>query len=125
MSLPDIRLLWSEDERVKKQLHLDQKYKEVSKYPPATRDISFLVNKSFVPNNYFDLIRETVGEDMIEEVKLIDKYEDENRFGKDTVSYTYRIVYRSLEKTLSSGEIDLMHKKLEQKTIEIYKAKIR
>ena len=125
MSLPDIRLLWSKDERVKKQLRLDQKYKEVSKYPPATRDISFLVNKSFVPNNYFDLIRETVGEDMIEEVKLIDKYEDENRFGKDTVSYTYRIVYRSLEKTLASGEVDLMHKKLEQKTIEIYKAKIR
>jgi len=125
MSLPDIRLLWSGDERVKKQLRLDQKYKEVSKYPPATRDISFLVNKSFVPNNYFDLIRETVGEDMIEEVKLIDKYEDENKFDKDIVSYTYRIVYRSLEKTLTSNEIDIMHKKLEQKTIEIYKAKIR
>ena len=43
MSLPDIRLLWSEDSRVKKQLKLGNKFKEVSKYPPITRDISFVV----------------------------------------------------------------------------------
>lgn len=125
MSLPDIRLLWSDDERVKKQLKLGQKYKEVSKYPQITRDISFLVNKDFVPNNYFDLIRETIGEDLIEEVKLIDKYEDETKFGKDSVSYAYRIIYRSLEKTLTATEVDALHKKLEQKTTETYNAKIR
>ncbi|MEK7125873.1 MAG: hypothetical protein AAB835_00080, partial [Patescibacteria group bacterium] len=49
MELPDIRLLWSNDERVKKQLKLGVKFKEVSKYPPVTRDISFIVNKDFVP----------------------------------------------------------------------------
>lgn len=125
MSLPDIRLLWSEDDRVKKQLKLGQKYKEVSKYPPITRDISFIVDNNFVPNNYFDLIRETLGENMIEEVKLIDKYENEQKFGKDKISYAYRIVYRSLEKTLTGAEVDSMHKKLEQKTTEIYKAQIR
>jgi phenylalanyl-tRNA synthetase alpha chain len=125
MSLPDIRLLWSDDPRVKKQLKLGQKYKEVSKYPPVIRDISFVVEKSFIPNNYFDLIRETIGEDMIEEVKLIDKYEDENKFGKDKVSYAYRIVYRSLDRTLTGAEIEAMHKKLEQKTAEVYEAKIR
>jgi phenylalanyl-tRNA synthetase alpha chain len=125
MSLPDIRLLWSEDVRVKKQLKLGQKYKEVSKYPPISRDISFVVSNEFVPNNYFDSIRETVGEDMIEEVKLIDKYENEQKFGKDKISYAYRIIYRSLERTLTSTEVDAMHKKLEQKTVENYGAKIR
>src|SRR5690606_28174500 len=50
MELPDIRLLWSDDQRVKKQLKLGQKYKEVSKYPAIIRDISFIVNKDkFVP----------------------------------------------------------------------------
>src|SRR3989338_1380774 len=44
MELPDIRLLWSEDERVKKQLKLGNKFKEVSKFPPITRDISFVVD---------------------------------------------------------------------------------
>jgi phenylalanyl-tRNA synthetase alpha chain len=132
MSLPDIRLLWSEDKRVKKQLKLGQKYKEVSKYPPISRDISFVVAKSlpdseagFVPNNYFDLIREVIGEDLIEEVKLLDKYENAEKFGKDKISYAYRIIYRSLERTLINSEVDALHKKLEQKTAETYGAKIR
>ncbi len=125
MELPDIRLLWSEDERVKKQLHLGQKYKEVSKYPSISRDISFVVNNSFVPNNYFDLIRETVGEDIVEEVKLIDQYEDEKKFGKNKISYAYRIVYRSLDRTLTNAEIDVMHKKLETETTKTFLATIR
>ena len=125
MELPDIRLLWSEDERVKKQLKLGSKYQDVSKYPPVIRDISFIVNTDFVPNNYFDLIRETVGEEMIEEVALIDKYEDEAKFGKGKVSYAFRITYRSLGKTLTGEEVDAMHKKLEQKTVEVLLAKVR
>lgn len=125
MSLPDIRLLWSNDERVKKQLKLDYKYKEVSKYPPIVRDISFIVDNTFVPNNYFDLIRETVGEDMIEEVKLLDKYENEAKFGKDKVSYAFRVVYRSLERTLTSTEVDVLHKKLEETTEKTLSAVVR
>ena len=74
MSLPDIRLLWSEDSRVTKQLKLGQKFVEVSKYPPITRDISFVVNNDFVPNDYFDLIRD-IGGDLVEQVELLDKYE--------------------------------------------------
>jgi phenylalanyl-tRNA synthetase alpha chain len=104
---------------------LGQKYKEVSKYPSIIRDISFLVNNTFVPNDYFDLIRQTIGEDLIEEVRLIDKYEDEQKFGKDKVSYAYRIVYRSLDRTLTNIEVDQMHKNLENKTKEVYLATIR
>ena len=84
MQLPDIRLLWSEDERVIKQLKLGQKFVEVSKFPPITRDISFIVENTFVPNNYFDLIRE-IGGDLIEQVELLDKYENEAKFGKNKV----------------------------------------
>jgi phenylalanyl-tRNA synthetase alpha chain len=101
MELPDIRLLWSEDERVKKQLVLGQKFIEVSKFPPITRDISFIVNNTFVPNNYFDLIRE-IGGDLVEQVELLDKYENAAKFGADKISYTYRVVYRSPEKTLKA-----------------------
>lgn len=125
MALPDIRLLWSDDERVKKQLVLGQKFQEVSKYPPAVRDISFVVSKSFVPNDYFDLIRETVGEEMIEEVKLLDEYENDTKFGSDKKSYAYRIIYRSLDKTLTGAEVDALHKKLEERTKETYGAVIR
>lgn len=124
MDLPDIRLLWSQDPRVTKQLHLGQKFVEVSKYPPITRDISFIVNKSFVPNNYFDLIRE-IGGDLVEQVELLDKYENAEKFGPDRISYTYRVVYRSPEKTLKNDEVEPLQDKLYQQTKEIYNAELR
>lgn len=124
MDLPDIRLLWSDDPRVKKQLKLGQKYVEVSKYPPITRDISFVVDKSFVPNNYFDLIRD-LGGDLIEEVQLLDKYENKEKFGKDKLSYTYRIIYRAPDRTLISGEVDEIQDKIYSQTASQFKAELR
>lgn len=124
MDLPDIRLLWSDDERVKKQLVLGQKFHEVSKFPPVPRDISFIVNKSFIPNDYFDLIRE-LGGDLVEEVELMDKYENDAKFGADRISYTYHVVYRSSERTLTSEEVDAIHNKLYEQTKSIYNAELR
>jgi len=124
MDLPDIRLFWSTDERVKRQLKLGNKYQEVSKYPPITRDISFIVNKDFVPNNYFDLIRD-IGGDLVEEVKLLDKYEDNTRFGSDKMSYTYRIIYRSTDRTLETAEIEPLQKQIQEQTITQFSGQIR
>jgi phenylalanyl-tRNA synthetase alpha chain len=124
MKLPDIRLLWSDDARVKKQLVLGTAFEEVSKYPPAYRDISFVVPKSFVPNNYFDLVRDIAGE-LVEEVELTDKYENDKKFGKDKMSYTYHITYRSLGRTLTNEEVDKLHKVLEQATRESFAAEVR
>lgn len=124
MELPDIRLLWSEDERVKKQLKLGNKFKEVSKFPPITRDISFVVDKNFVPNNYFDLIRD-LGGDLVEQVELLDKYENVEKFGKDKISYTYRIVYRSNERTLTTEEIDPIQDRIYKETAKQFGAELR
>jgi len=124
MELPDIRLLWSEDERVKKQLKLGQKFVPVSKYPAITRDISFIVDKNFVPNNYFDLIRD-LGGDLVEEVKLIDKYEDPQKFGPDKVSYTYRIIYRASDRTLVSEEIEKIQNEIYNETAKQFRAELR
>lgn len=125
MQLPDIRLLWSGDERVTKQLVLGQTYREVSKYPPAVRDISFVVPKTFVPNDYFDLVRAVVGDDMAEEVSLVDRYENDEKFGSDKASYAYRVTYRSLERTLTGEEVDALHKKLEEATEGQFGATVR
>ena len=124
MELPDIRLLWSDDERVKKQMKLGQQFKEVSKYPPVVRDISFIVGKDFVPNNYFDLVRDVIG-DMAEEMKLVDKYENEEKLGVGKVSYAYRITYRSINKTLTNDEVNTLHKALEAATVKTFGATIR
>lgn len=124
MSLPDIRLLWSDDERIKKQLVLGTTYQEVSKYPPVTRDISFIVSKTFTPNDYFDLVRD-IGGDLIEEVALLDSYENDTKFGADKMSYAYRIIYRSIERTLTSDEVDVLHKKLEEETTKQFEGTVR
>lgn len=124
MELPDIRLLWSKEPRVIRQLKLGEKYKEVSKYPPITRDISFIVPKSFAPNDYFDLIRDLAG-DLAEEVALLDKYENAAKFGADKMSYTYRIVYRSTERTLTVAEIDPIQEKIVEQTKKQFGAEVR
>ncbi len=124
MDLPDIRLLWSQDPRVKKQLKLGQKFVEVSKFPPVIRDISFIVKKDFVPNDYFDLIRE-IGKDLVEQVELLDKYENAEKFGAERLSYPYRVVYRSPERTLKAEEVEPLQNKLYEQTKVIYNAELR
>ena len=124
MDLPDIRLLRSQDERVKKQLKLGNRYREVSKFPPITRDISFIVSKKFVPNDYFDLIRD-LGGDLVEEVRLLDKYSNPKKFGPNKLSYTYRIIYRSGDRTLLSGEVDKIQKKIYNETAKRFNAELR
>ncbi len=122
MNLPDIRLLRSEDERVKKQLILGNNYKEVSKYPPIERDISFFINGDFAPNEYFDMIRDLGGE-LVEEVTQIDKYENPAQPGK--TSYTFRIVYRASDRTLTKPEVDEIQNKVIAETGSRFKAAIR
>lgn len=124
MELPDIRLLWSKDPRVTRQFHLGQKYVEVSKYPPITRDISFVVDNDFEPNNYFDLIRD-IGGDLVEEVKLLDKYENPEKFGEGKVSYTYRVVYRSPDRTLKIKEVEPLQNELYRQTKIQFNAQLR
>jgi phenylalanyl-tRNA synthetase alpha chain len=124
MELPDIRLLWSTDERVKKQLHMGQKFVEVSKYPPVIRDISFIVPKTFAPNDYFDLVRDIAG-DLVEQVELIDEYANDEKFGADKKSYAYRIIYRSSDRTLTNEEVDVLHKKIEEETVKEFGAVVR
>jgi phenylalanyl-tRNA synthetase alpha chain len=124
MSLPDIRLLWSEDPRVKEQLVLGQTFKEVSKFPPVIRDISFVVGADFVLNDYFDSIRD-IGGNLMEEVTQTDKYENEQKFGAGKISYTFRITYRSLERTLTNEEVNGLHKEVEKMTERDFGGQVR
>ncbi len=125
MGIPDIRILWSDDPRITKQFKdINSKYKEVSKYPAISRDISFVINKDINLNNYYEIVRD-FAENLIEEVKLIDSYEDENKFGKDRKSYTFRIVYRSPERTLTNDEVNRIQEEIRNKTKQDLKATLR
>jgi phenylalanyl-tRNA synthetase alpha chain len=125
MNINDIRIFWSEDPRITSQFKdINSNYKEVSKYPPVTRDISFIISKSVNLNNYYELVRDQAG-DLVEEVQLADQYENDEKFGTDKKSYTFHIVYRSLEKTLTDAEVNSIHDKIIEKTKEEFSATIR
>ncbi|MFC1651993.1 hypothetical protein ACFL24_02475 [Patescibacteria group bacterium] len=125
MGIPDIRILWSNDPRITTQFKdINSKFKAVSKYPPTSRDISFVIDRNVNLNKYYEIVRD-FAKDLIEEVRLIDKYEDERKFGKDKKSYTFRITYRSYERTLTNKEVNKIQDEIRRETKKKLKAIIR
>lgn len=125
MGIPDIRILWSSDPRITSQFKdINSKYKEVSKYPETSRDISFIIDKSINLNNYYEIVRD-FAENLIEEVKLVDEFENEAKFGAGKKSYTFRIVYRSPERTLTNEEINKIQDEIREETVKQLNAVLR
>lgn len=125
MGIPDIRILWSNDPKITKQLtNLDNKFQEISKYPHTYRDISFVVSKDMSLNNYYEIVWDE-WRDLIEQVELIDKYENDKKFGPNNISYTFRITYRSNERTLLNEEINGIQTRIREKTEKILWSTLR
>lgn len=125
MQIPDIRLLWSTDPRITGQfVDLTSVYRPVSRYPSVTRDISFVVPQAMSLNNYYEIVRD-LGGDLVEEVKLLDRFESPEKFGPDHVSYTFRIVYQSHERTLTNEEVNVIQEKIIAETAARLRAQIR
>ena len=49
----------------------------------------------------------------------------EKKFGAGKISYTFRIVYRSLERTLTNSEVNDLHEEIRQRTEKEFKAILR
>ena len=120
MNIPDIRLFWSQDERVVRQFTgIDSLYREVSNYPAVDRDISFIVSRTTAQNSFHEIVREcgfSDDEDIIEEVTLLETYANEKKFGADRVSYTFRIRYRSHVRTVTNDEINTVQENVRTMT---------
>ncbi|OGG43174.1 hypothetical protein A3G50_01285 [Candidatus Jorgensenbacteria bacterium RIFCSPLOWO2_12_FULL_42_11] len=125
MEIPDIRIFWSTDKRITGQFKdLNSRFQEISKYPMTYRDISFVVGKDTSLNNYYEIIRDCAG-NLVEEVSLLDKYENKEKFGENNISYTFHIVYRSNERTLTNDEVDKIQRLLIDRTRKELNALVR
>ena len=64
-------------------------------------------------------------ENLIQEVKLVDSYENAETFGQDKKSYTFRITYCSPERTLTGEEVNTIQEEIRNKTAQDLNAVLR
>ena len=124
--IPDIRLFWSDDPRFSNQFRAQmfragglgmKKFKSYSKYPPCLKDVSFWLPENltnFTENNLCELVRGIAG-NLVEEVKLIDEFHN-SKTGK--TSNCFRIVYRSMERSLTDEEVNELQDSVRRKMVE-------
>ena len=124
--IPDIRLFWSDDPRFSNQFKAQmfraggvgmKKFKSYSKYPPCLKDVSFWLPEkvtNFTENNLCELVRGVAG-NLVEEVKLIDEFHN-SKTGK--TSNCFRIVYRSMERSLTDEEVNELQDSVRTKMVE-------
>ncbi|KFG82911.1 phenylalanyl-tRNA synthetase [Metarhizium anisopliae] len=125
--IPDIRLFWSQDQRFLSQFtgvsdNLDKlnRFAPFSKYPPCPKDVSFWLASTspaggntkgnFHENDVMEIVRNVAG-DVVEDVRLIDEFVHPKTGRK---SMAYRIVYRSLERTLINEEANSFHESVRE-----------
>jgi phenylalanyl-tRNA synthetase alpha chain len=129
MNIPDIRILWSDDERITRQfVSIGSTYCEVSKYPPIARDLSFVADADLALNSFYELVRDCGflrNEDIIEEVTLLEKFVNVAKFGVGKVSFTFRIHYRSRIRTLTNEEINEVQENVRQKVVVVLGGRLR
>jgi len=129
MDIPDIRILWSDDERIESQFtSIDSTFTAVSKYPATRRDISFVVERTWSLNDFYEIVRQcgiSEGEGIVEEVEHLDTYENADKFGPDSVSHTFGISYRSFVRTLTNDEINHVQDNIRAMVADELGAKLR
>ncbi|RYO88244.1 hypothetical protein DL766_006276 [Monosporascus sp. MC13-8B] len=125
--IPDIRLFWSQDKRFLRQFEgvsedLDalRRFKPFSKHPGCPKDVSFWLGsttsaaggggsapgpQNFHENDVMEIVRSGAG-DAVEDVRLVDAF-THPKTGRR--SMCYRIMYRSLERTLTHAESNELH----------------
>eukprot|EP00736_Rhodelphis_marinus_P012615 Rmarinus@m.5049 len=111
-AIPDIRLFWSTDPRFMKQFQSGQahgiKFQPFSSMPACYKDVSFWIPEGFCENAFFEMVRGVAG-DLVEEVILIDPFTHPKT---GAVSHCYRILYRSMDRTLTNEAVNDIQKKV-------------
>ncbi|GAP83756.1 putative phenylalanyl-tRNA synthetase [Rosellinia necatrix] len=139
--IPDIRLFWSQDKRFLSQFtgvsdNLDslQRFTPFSKYPGCYKDVSFWLGPTsaacgstdanvhdFHENDVMEIVRSLAG-DTVEDIKLFDEF-THPKTGRKSMSY--RINYRSLERTLTNTWVNQIHRSVEKELVRKLGVEIR
>jgi len=86
------------------------KLSKLSKYPKVIKDLSFEMDKSFEADKIVNVIYK-YGKAKLVNVEVIDLYEGK-QLDDDKKSYSFRMTFQSMDKTMSEKEIDKMFNKV-------------
>ena len=131
--IPDIRLFWSKDPGFLNQFETDDFRRKIafepfSKFPSCPFDISFWLpevgdgSDDALDENDFHALAREVGGDLIESVKLFDRFTHPK---KKRTSLAFRVVYRSCDKTLTKEEVNNVHDELVRRAVNELNVTIR
>lgn len=97
-------------EEVFKVSKSDYEYKEISKFPPAKRDIAVVSDDGTKYHEMYNVIKESGGNNL-KDVSLFDIYTD-RKLGSGKKSMTFSLEFSSEEKTLTDDEVNRMVDKI-------------
>lgn len=81
----------------------EKEYRPLSKYPSVVRDISFIVDAETRVGDIQNIL-ENISK-LVEDVDLVDWFQDEQKLGTDKKSLTFRLVFQSEDRTLTDEEV--------------------
>ncbi len=102
----------------------EREYKAIIKYPNVVRDISMVVSSATPVGVLLEAIQ-SASPTLIEDVDLIDYFENEQKIGRAQKSVTFRIIFQSEERTLTDSEVNVMMEKITTLLQNDFKAIIR
>ena len=90
------------------------RFKSISQYPYMIRDVAVFTPDGTKPEEVFEVISSEVGELMIIN-RLFDVFNKKMEDGSIKISYAYRLIFQSYERTLSDNEINIIMQKITDK----------
>jgi phenylalanyl-tRNA synthetase beta chain len=101
-------------------ISLDKQFKPIPKFPAIYRDITVIVDRAIETRTVLETA-ENIREELVDNLRLFDVFEgDPIAAGKKSISF--RVTYRSADKTLEDEDVNNLHKSITDKLIEAFDA---
>ena len=99
-------------------------YVDISAFPAVTMDVAFVVDEDVTCERLMQCMTSAAGK-MLESATLFDVYRDERRVGAGKKSMAFKLVYRVVDRTLTSEEVEKTHAKMIKKVAGATGAEVR
>lgn len=100
-----------------------KKYQEISKYPTIEKDVAFIIKNDVSCDDVIKTIKK-VGGRLLTDIKVFDIYKGE-KVKNNEISIAYNLKFSSVDRTLTTEEIDKLFKNIISSVVEQHKAILR